>query len=192
MAYSKMIEWNQFNMELIYTLFHAPAWDPVPYEPDGLYDRCLRNIRENKTIESLSSHDEYQWVRIASGQMQHVLLAKPNKVVERKEYINKRGRLSPYCTNVIKLEVFFYKSATIKGSFAITYGDKDNVIKPLKILSHNWQSKTNWQDIMSIRSNDLVCSICKLEGQSLVESPFAILPVDMLTCDEVMIKDIIE
>lgn len=93
--------------------------------------------------------------------------------------------------NIVKIKRYIYRSAVYPEIIAYTFGDcyGNKMLKPFKILDHEWEryfggkysyDKASWK-----------CKKCFMTGTSLIFDKKSILPTDLLSCDEVMIKDLI-
>lgn len=197
---------DQINNEcLILTLMQCPTWYPVNYVEGGIYDRCLQNLKNHAKDTDLTDNDIYEWYNIPelNYKRKAIFLQRPGKTPKRKKklYINKHGRIkeSYIWTNIVKLNMYFYRSGSDQQVIAYTFGDKfgDRIIKPLKIIKHKWSTKCNLEWVAKMATDDpsmpvdWKCEICGLRGSSTAASWQAIEPDEPLTCDEMMIKDII-
>lgn len=188
--------------DLIYTIVMCPTYEPIKYKPGGAYDRVLKNMQAHSDDELLEDNDKYQWVRVPSPSNLHsVCLVRPDKVPQRrrKEYIaDGKQKEWNYWTNVVRLDLFFYYSAAYENIQAFTFGDRQRIIKPLKILKHQWEIKHPKYNAFGHRSISLfghqtewTCKKCGLSAASRIGNAKAIFPSRMLTCDEAMVRDII-
>ena len=203
---------NENIGDLIHKLASLPNWMPLKYATNGIYDAVLENFIASKN-EELTENEEYQWVRIQMPSNIHsVRLARPNKKVEVKTLITESYRTTRALTNVVRLDVYFYRSAVYPDVQAFTFGDTKNLIKPIKKLNHAWKkslydqknkgyialgndySRTIYNDsIRKMGGREIIyaCETCKLKGIASSTQEKAIFPEKMMTCDEVMIKDIL-
>jgi hypothetical protein len=192
------------NKDLILTLMQCPTWYPVNYIEGGIYDRCFQNMKDHAKDTELTDNHIYEWYHIPEPKKSRtVFLQRPGKIPGRKKkfYVNKHGRIkeSFIWTNIVKLNMYFYRSGSDQQIIAYTFGDKfgDRIIKPLKIIKHNWTTKSDLKWVATIVNDDpgypiiWKCETCGLKGSSAAGSLQAIEPVEPLTCDEAMIKDII-
>lgn len=195
---------NQTKKDLIGLLMEAPSISPIEYVSDGVYDRVLNNFIEHAQELNIPDHDEYDWNRIPVNDAfvnKNIYLQKPNKKIRQKlkQYIDKKNKLRGRYnwTNVVKLSLYFYRSGIDPKIVAYTFGDKygDRIIKPFKILKHDWcETKTTMSNIKIHINSTYInweCKTCGLSGYSNSTSKFAIIPSDPLTCDEVKIRNII-
>ncbi len=180
---------DQLNEELVYGLIQCPKWYPINYVEGGFFDRCLKNFKEHAKESNLTDNDYYDWVRIPTPSNIHTIwLARPGKTVERKlkTIYTQDGypkRLETW-VNVVRLDLFFYKSMAQPGVQGFTFGDRTHVLKPLKVLNHKWTKPGDWHDTWK-------CSKCGLTGRSHEKAEAALIPDKLLTCDEVCVADIL-
>jgi hypothetical protein len=182
-------EETQKGSDLIYDLVQVPEWQPIPYITGGLYDRCISNFLENGNKPALPDDDEnYEWYKIPHpSNIVSIRLQKPGKKVEETYEYNSYGKEYRKITGVVRLDIYLYASATHEFLQAFSFGDRNNIIKPFKILNHKWGiiNKIN-------KYNYWKCEECGLEGKSKIsEFKPPIIPNQMLTCEEIKIKDIL-
>jgi hypothetical protein len=186
-----MIE--QTHPDLIFAIIKNPVWTPIPYVVDGIYDRCVANFQEHKKDEVLIDNDKYDWVRIpAASYIRTIYIAKPGKIVEQKYKYYRRSKTDVKCslvwTNVVRMDLFFYRSMTYKNIQGFTFGDRHNILKPLKILDHHWartETAAAWD------CNTWTCAVCGLAGKSHDSNMSALIPEELLTCDEKLVENIL-
>lgn len=191
---------DQVGNDLIYTMVKCPSWYPINYTEGGIYDRCFENIKSNVGKTDCHDNDKYDWIQIPTTRSIHtIFLAKPGKEVKKVEYEakTKYGTVTKwYWTNIIKMNLFLYKSMAQKPMQGFTFGDRKNLLKPLKILDHKWIRKNagEWEDLeVSSRTNGIkwFCKNCGMTARSQINNPAALFPEKLLTCDEYSIADII-
>jgi hypothetical protein len=192
---------DQINLELIFALIQCPKWHPVNYVVGGIYDRCVENFKSHKDDDVLTDHEKYDWVCVPTSSKIHTIwLAKPGKKVERKyKLINTKTGYHEreVWTNVVRLDLFLYRSITHKNVQGFTFGDRSKILKPLKILEHSWVVKKteSWKDFSSFgltsKETCWVCSNCGLHGVSKSSTASVVFPDKLITCDEATVADII-
>lgn len=192
------------NQDLIGTIMELPSWYPIKYLEGGIYDRVLNNYKVNAKNINLPDQDEYDWFRIPNPKRGNktICLQRPNKQVSRKRkiWLDQRGNLQErfIWTNIVQLTCYFYRSSIDNKIIAYTFGDKkgNRIIHPFKILKHSWREENKYllpnRKYLCGENLVWICTECGLRGNSRGESPNSIMPIDPLTCDEMMIKDIIE
>jgi hypothetical protein len=125
-------------------------------------------------------------IRYTGGSI--VQLIRPGKVLKEKRF---KGGWT--YINVVKMKRFIYRSATYPEIIAYTYGDfwGNRVIKPFIILTHDWEQD---RSIRRYSNTDYhwKCKKCKMSGKSPTGSKKSICPDELYSCDDMMIKDIIE
>jgi len=174
--------------DLIYAIIKQPIWVPVPHISGGIYDRCMNNFKSHRQDPILTGNEEYQWARIpASAYIRNVVLARPGKTVRLKttQETDKQTIIHNFrWTNVVIINLLLYRSITHKNIQGFTFGDRTNILKPLKMLDHQW-TKEIWG------SNVWKCDVCGIKGTSHHSNESAIIPDKFLTCDEAIIEGII-
>jgi len=192
---------DQVNTELVYGMIQCPKWYPINYTVGGFYDRCLENFRKHAREETLTDNDKYDWVRIPTTSNIHTIwLAKPGKEVKKKPKMV-QGRYGfiekELWTNVVRMDLFLYRSMAEPGVQGFTFGDRQHILKPLKILHHKWIRRTTeaWNDFHAFQKTGSevgwICDKCGLTGHSHMSNKAALIPDRLLTCDEVCVADII-
>ena len=194
------LEIKEEHDDLIYQIVKCPNWTPIA-SSSGIYERVLENFKTHKSDENLIDHEEYQWVRVpSSSNIYSVFLVRPGKIPERassNKMIGGRREYVSYWTNVVRLDLFFYYSATHENVQAFTFGDRQRIIKPLKILNHKWElppsgiNEWNGAVPMITGQTHWKCSKCGMTATSKLNNGKAILPDQMLTCDEAVVQDIL-
>jgi hypothetical protein len=205
----EILKIDQFKNDIIYTLSKAkPDSTIVEYVENGLYDRILENFKEHIKDLELPDNEKYEWNQLVPAESRRfnstVNLCRPGKEAKRKKYIYKaspvfsdsyypeKGDVVGYkLINVVKIRKYIYRSATYPEILAYTFGDsKGNMmIKPFKIMEHDWQRIVKC--IKNYSEYLWICKKCSIQGSSHNSAKRAIVPTDLLTCDEVVIRDII-
>ena len=196
---------------LINDLTSCLQFTVIPYKDGGIYDRVLSIIKEWKEQEELPENEEYQWVLMPTKAYDQIYLARPNLKQEykTKSYIDQYGstRIHSYVSNIVTLRKYFFKSVTT-NTIAITFGDNKKLIKPFKKISHNWKKLrevyiSDKPGILGLTNRTapyskqeypwlFECRDCKIQGVSKKdEISSGILPETFLTCEEVIVKNIL-
>ena len=176
---------DQINNDLVFSLVQCPDFFPVKYQEGGLYDRCLFNFREHRKDLELIDNDIYQWVRLPITNQKYVFLVKPGKEVMEKTWYEDPHLGARYRTrliNIVRLHLLYYKSAVDDNIQAFSFGDSKHMIKPLKVLKHKWKRES---------FGKFRCKHCDIRGIRIFGTNDLISPIELLTCEENTIKDII-
>lgn len=191
-------EFNDIYGNIISHLLNCPTWSPVPYRKFGLYDHVAHNFKKMKSIEGLPNQEQYQWIRINEEVKNRVYLTQPNKKAKIANYTEGHDadyRSHKYYSkyeNVARLDLFWYHSLTEKVQ-AISFGDSKNVLKPFKILNHEWKLHGVKSTTRGFPVNTYYCKNCEIMGISKVSMGITIIqPQKFLSCEECQIEDILE
>lgn len=177
---------SQIENELIYSIVRQIAFVPVKYIEGGIYDRLMENFTHNSKME-LDPDGEYDWINIPLPNKLLIFLALPG---EEPKYVrlnqNERWAKPKYgYTNIKLINLYYYRSAINKNIQGVTFGDLNNIIKPIKILEHKWEQMSVYSD------NQWKCKKCGMVGYSNPKDPSILLPSEYITCDEKIIRNII-
>lgn len=183
--------------DLFYGLGIALQGHVVPYKEGGLYDKVVDNMKRYKDVDAFENQEEYEWYKIHMYS-HNLLLEKPGKkaVFAEKKSFDKYGFPMIYSriVNVSQLRLSYYQSAINKNWLAITYSDSRNMLKPLKVMKHNWRrvGSTENKDGEFVVSNYAygirICSKCGIKGRVAND---VVYPESNLNCEEYGIKDIL-
>jgi hypothetical protein len=179
---------NEKDYNLIWTLNSVKiSWSVIPYVSDGIYDKVLNNIKENKNTKL---GDWYRVNHFKSDKV--VLLQKPGKRVYTtcKPVINIKLNNSDIVNSyhgVVKLSLYFYLNATDKNLQGFTFGDSNNVIKPFLVFDHKWRMKE-----FDKNYKIYVCEDCEMIGRHKYKNDEnIIIPEEFYTCEEYKVKNIL-
>lgn len=190
---------NKFEGSVISQLLRCPQHEVIPYVKNGLYD-CVAHIFKQTRFDNIDLNNS-NWVRLKDNVLHNVLLAKPTgKPTANFININNMsscGFLSVnyksyfQIDNVARLSLMVYHSKTYNYQ-AITFGDSKNILKPLKIIDHDWKRISGCY-IHGAVGSIFECSKCGIKGASKAEKGLQIIvPQQFVSCDEYTIMDILE
>ena len=207
--YKELSSWELMDVDqkikgdLIYTLhIIRNKTYIVKYEKDGLYDAILNNFKEHSSELELFENEKYDWNALLKSEIKDentIYLCRPDKKPLRKRFEFNKPKSDIFkhgykLVNVVKLRRFVYRSSYYPEIIGYTYGEitGKRIINPIKILEHDWE-RCSFGKYKYYDSNILgwTCKKCSMKGYSYSSEKKAIYPNDLLTCDEVMIKDIL-
>lgn len=196
------MEISQNLEDLIYniSLFKTSGYGSIPYEEGGIYERIVKNFKENNKNEQLAENEEYGWYRVRSTYF--INLVKPDIKPESLGFNSKFfSGVYDYNSNdqlvfykkpkgVIYINKYLYRSAKKDNCFGVTFGDSRRILQPFKILEHQWSGVLNGKVLPKTQK---VCKKCEAissgnynEGDN--NHPF---PDLLLNCDEYIMHNII-
>jgi hypothetical protein len=175
--------------DLIYNIsLYKDFWClSIPYVDGGIYDRINENLILNKNNDSILENEDWGWVKIYSKH--EIYLIKPSMKNSPNNNTSYSGRNFSLTSNdylkikgIVKLRKYIYKSVKKPGYTAVTYGDSVRVIQPFKIMNHKF---SNVKDGVVLDAYSYFCKKC---GMKSGDGKF---PIEMLNCEEFIMKDII-
>jgi len=175
---------SQDNPDLIYNLSNMPSWLYVEYISGGLYDRVIANDEEYKNEPVLFEQDEFQWVRQTLSSSNINIVTKVNLL--KKESYNDKGYFTVKDDSLFYLELIFWKSSVYKNIQAVSWHNSNLIIKPIKILKHEWEAV-----VAGSAKSSYKCKVCDMVGYKVTNTRSAILPEKLLTCDQKIIENIL-
>jgi hypothetical protein len=180
--------------DLIYDLSLVPNWMYCPYEPGGLYDQVINNVKENQDIPLLLEQDEYDWFRQPIHSFNYEISTYVN-LIKSSDYNGYSSYNIPK-EALLTLQLAYYKSAA-HNIFATTWVSNSFSIKPFKILNHEWGDGKGIKNYTRDYLKSYACKKCGVNGfeaqymSNNKKVSSAILPVEFLTCEQRIIQDII-
>jgi len=186
---------QKIKSDLIYTLNSLrKKTHLIKYEYGGLFDLVLDNFKEHSKETELPDHEKYDWSALPKSESKFrseiIYLCRPDKKPMRKYY---DSEFHSKLINIVKLKRFIYRSSYFPEIIAYTYGEYsgNRIIKPFKILEHDWERIYTGWSYYDPNSLSWSCKRCSMKGMSPYSEKRAVIPSDLLTCGEVIIKDIL-
>lgn len=202
-------------MNGLYSVKQLP-YNLVPYRTEGLYDKIAKSMKEHRNELEMPDQDRYDWFQINfSWKLAfQVCLMKPGFDRVSIKVFSKDGETFYKHVNYVKLNMKWYYSTKEKCN-AVTFADSTNIIKPMKILAHDWEDYGNvdmpegYEYLMNVKpiyhsrydspERNKICKKCGLLGSSyygrdMAGNPslkYVIMPEKLLTCTEYTIDDIL-